>query len=591
MPVERNILGLIRNEKQEFLYGNAQLAPGYFFNQLTTIKRIENYFNSRFDSGPYDEDGWPKPFFNVVRKPVQVCAKEIDLDTKDILIRSEDGDYITAELMAADFKQWMKDEGFAKDLNEYADLAPEYGTVVIKKVKKRLRTLDLKRLIISNVAAENLSKTNIIETHEYTPDELRQQGWPTKEVEELIALHERIQKPFIEVDERYGWVSEDLLTPKGDPNKLVYTLCLAGGTSLVEEKPGQSPEQSQLIEQGIVLEHKTIASHPYREWHFSKMKNRWLGVGLVEVLFDAQVHINEVAYFKAKALHWTGLHLFQSDDETVSRNLLNDVKNGDVVKTQKDRSISVIPVEERNLAHYHSEEQRYDRLVADLTFTPDVITGEGLPSGTPARSAMISDANVKRFFDRKREDFGIFLRQVIIDDILPQFKTQKSKGHTLSVATKGVERDRLEEIIFNAKMNGHFAKFVKVQNRLPTSAEWTRLTMVERQKLARRPTLEMLIPDGAYDDIKDKIDVVITKENEDTDSKIQGRQVVLQALAANPNIALSPMTRPLFLELAELLGIKHAHIPSTSGMMAAPQGPTMPAGSPQPRPAANQVPA
>lgn len=588
----RNILGIVREEKEQFINGFAEISPGYFFNQHKTIRRIENYYNSRFESGPNDEDGFLKPFYNIVRKPVQVCSKEIDLDTKDILVRSEDGDFITAELMAADLKQWMKDEGFAKKLNVYADEAPEYGTVVVKKVGKHLHTVDLRNLSISNLAAKSLSHTNVIESHEYSYDEFREtaaaSNWDADKVEEVIALHEKLNASTITVDERYGLVTEDVLEAKGDATKLAYTLAITAGTNLVETTEAKDGKPAVVVQQGVVITHRRIQKHPYREWHFMSMKGRWLGIGFVEILFNPQVRANEMAYYKAKGLNWTSLHIYQSDDETVSRNLVSSARDGDVIKTQMGRTILPIAVEERNLAHYRSEEVRWDQNISDLTFSPEVIGGENLPSGTPARSAIISDANVKRFFDRKREDFGIFLQEIIAEDILPLFKDNRRSAHRLSIAASSVDRDKLEGLIFNARMNQHFEAFMK-NGKIPSLEEWLRLSLVEKQKLARQPSIDIPIVEGAYDRINEKISIVITKENEDTDARIQGRQIVLTALAANPAIATNPTTRPIFLEIAELLGVKHAQIPSLTEMQTMmpqqqPPAPGGPQGAPSPAP-------
>ncbi len=573
------ILSRIRKEKELF-DKDVEIAPGYSFNQRKTIQRIENYMFSRFESGPLDEDGWTKPFYNIVRKPCAVAAKEIDLDTKDIIIRPENGDYDTAEIMSAEFKQWMKDEGFAADLNEYADLCPEYGSVVVKKVGERLHTVDLKGFIISNVQAKSLDDTNIIETHCYSREDFQKEatkrGWDKEATKKVLEAHDKAGRTDIEVDERYGWIPESELKAGGSEETMVYTLCIAGASSLVEEIAQKDKEESIIQEKGAVLFHEVVKEHPYREWHWMKMPNRWLGVGFVETLFDAQVRANENAYYKAKALGWIGVHVFYSDDDTITKNLLNDVKNGDIIRLGRQGAVlQEVQTQERNLAYYASEENRWDKNTADMTFTPEIITGEGLPSGTPARSAMISDQNVKRYYDRKREDFGIWIKSIIEDDVLPLFEKQRSAAHTFTFSGAGPDRDTLERRIFNTRMVGIFQDFITRKGYLPSSEEWRRIMLTERQKLSRAATLDVKIPDGAYKNLKKRLDVIITKENEDTDSKLAGRQAVLKILAENPNIATSPATRPIFLELANLLGVKTLNLPTEAEVMSSPTAPQM----------------
>ena len=565
------ILGRIRNEKTDFITKTVEIAPGYTFSQHSTIERIEAYFNSRFLSGPNDPDGWTKPFYNIVRKPCAVASKEIDLDTKDIIIRAENRDYITAELMAAEFKQWMKDQGFAADLNEYADLCPEYGSVVIKKVKNRLHTVRLKGLVLSNPQAKSLDHTNIIEPHSYSREEFlteaEKRGWDEAKVQEVLDIYDAAGKVDIEVDERYGWCSEAELKAGGDANKMVYTLCLAAGTDMLDKKE-EDGKEAILTEKGVVLYHEPIKKHPYREWHWARVPGRWLGLGFVEMLFDPQVRINENAYHKAKALGWLSLHFFFTDDETITRNLFNDAKNGDVIRGQKEAKFQEIQMGERNLSYYNSEEQRWDKNAADLTFTPEIISGESLPSGTPARTGILLDQNVKKYFDRKREDFGIWVKSLIEDDIMPQFVAEKGKAHTFSFSGTGNDREALEKRVLDMRMVAIFQQYVDQNHKIPSASEWQRLKLIEQQKISASPTLDIDIDEGAYANLKYRLDVVITKENEDTDSKLAGLQNLFKLVMTNPAAAVSPVTRPLFLELAHFLGMKNVSLPTEIEMQS-----------------------
>lgn len=567
------ILSHIRNAKEKFREEAVRITEGYDFNQHDTIKQVELYFNSRYLTGEFDDDGFKKPFFNIVRKPCLVASKEIDLDTKDIIVRSQNGDYLAADIMSLELKQWMREEGFAKKLNEYADLAPIYGSVVVKKVGEELHTVDLKNLTIEDPTAKSLDHTGVIESHQVTPDELRQMaskgGWDMAKVEEVIDLYAQKGKPLITIDERYGWVKSEMLGE--DPGKLVYTLSIVGGAEEIED----SADKSTTVEMGIEIFHAPIDKHPYREWHWMKMPNRWLGVGLVEISFDAQIRRNETAYLKSKALLWSSLQLFQTDDENIAGgNLLTEAQNGDILKLQPNKAISPVNTAERNLAHYNAEEIVWERNVQDLTFSSDIIGGESLPSGTPARSAILQDQNVKRFFDRKREDFGLFIKDIIEKDILPIFMKKKRKAHILSIAGGPDDRDRIEQMVLDTRTVAAFQRYVKKNKVLPSLNEWQRLVNDEARRVSQAKTLDIELPDGFYENLDHRLEVVITKENEDTDSKIAGRRAVLEVLGANPAIATNPATRPVFMELAHLLGVKNLRIPTNAGQPepAGPQG-------------------
>ncbi len=267
----------------------------------------------------------------------------------------------------------------------------------------------------------------------------------------------------------------------------------------------------------------------------------------------------------------------------MTRNLFNEAKNGDIIRRGKDRTIAEIPINERNLSYYATEENRWDKNVSDLTFSPEVIAGENLPSAT-ARGTIILDQNVKRFFDRKREDFGIFIKDLIENDVLPSFVKSKRAAHTFSFAGTGPDRDAIERRVFNARMVAIFQEHVKRSGRMPSAEEWRRAMLEERQKLSSSPTIDLRIPEAAYENLKYRLDVVITKENEDTDAKLAGRKEVLTALAANPSLATNPVTRPVFLDLANLLGVKNLSLPTEAEVMAGPAAATLAPGAAGARP-------
>lgn len=582
------ILGRIRREKEDFRTKSVRISPYYQFNQYKVLQKIELYLNSKFETGEFDDRGFKKYFYNVIIQPCEVATKEIDLDTKDVIVRPEDGDDITAYFMAKDLHQWLKDHGIAATLNQMADEGPRYGSVVVKHVEKTndIYSVDLVNgFILTNQSANTLKQTDTIEIHGYSFQEMEEQKWDKAKIKEAIDLYRKIGKSVVEVDERYGWVKESELKAGGNPDKYVYTLAIVAGAEEVEK----ATESDKVVEKGVVLYHEEIdpKNFPYTEWHFGrKVKNRWLRVGFAEALLDAQIARNESKYYNRQALQWSSIRLFSSDDDTVASNLLIEKTNGDVVKTQQGRSITPLAMEERNLAHYQSEDADWDRLVSTMTFSGDVMSGESLPSGTTARAAVLSNDNARRFFDRKREDFGIVIRDVILDKIMPRFIKDRRKEHIFTSVANGAERDKLEGMIFNLNVSTRFDQFVKENNRIPSALEWQVILGEEQSNLSRQQTLSVIIPEAAYDNFKYKLDVVITRENEDTDAKIQGKQLIIQSLSANPAITTNPVTRGTFLELADLLGAKNLQLPQS---ITPPMAQELTPGSPMAAPATEMV--
>jgi len=65
----------------------------------------------------------------------------------------------------------------------------------------------------------------------------------------------------------------------------------------------------------------------------------------------------------------------------------------------------------------------------------------------------------------------------------------------------------------------------------------------------------LVIPKGYYDDIKYKIDVVITNEQIDVATKLTTLQTILTIIGTNPTILQDPRTKKVFYQLLDLAGI------------------------------------
>lgn len=183
-----SIFAQIRTEVYDFINNYINIVDGYSFNQYQTIKKCHLYYNSRFISGELDSNGRKKIFFNVVKSPCKVASRFLNFDTKDIRLISNTKDSEMATfLLEKELKNWMKTNKIAITLNKIAELAPVYGSVVLKKTKKGADIVDLRRLIL-DPTVDTITNSRFVELeHNLTPSQLRakeKDGW--ENVEEVI---------------------------------------------------------------------------------------------------------------------------------------------------------------------------------------------------------------------------------------------------------------------------------------------------------------------------------------------------------------------------------------------------------------------
>lgn len=542
----------IKTEVSDFQEKSIQITEHYRYNQKNTLEDVVRLYNSRFEKGEYDSQGFRKYFFNIVRNPCYISSKAIDFDTKDIMVLPVGGqNSIWSWLMDKDLKHWMKESGFGKTLNDIFFNLPIYGSVVLKKAKDKLHLVDLRNLIVEQSADSLKSASYIIEQHRYTPYELRQSGW--NNVEEAISAWRETKEPYIRIVERYGELTEEEIK-NGDPteHKFMRTIAfIPEGRDITQS----DLERWNIGSGGVILEQDEVDSIPYREIHWEKMPGRWLGVGRVEILSDPQMRTNELVNLRVKSSYFSTLNLFQSRDDNVKKNLLKDLKNGDVI-TAMDR-IERVPTEDRALGSIDLEERKWSGLRDEITLTHDVVRGERPPAGTPLGSSQMAAQMIMSYFEGVKENVAMVIKDIIYEDVVPMFKKQGE--HYLKLT--GEDLEKWNRLLTVSKTNEEIFKFLKKKKTLPTKDQYDimKKTIAEKTKQKKQ---DILVPKNAYNDIKYKVDIVITGEARNVQVQMANNSMLLQMLQQDPEVLTNPGKRKIFTKILDSMGM---HIEDLDG--------------------------
>src|ERR1035437_5096363 len=184
----QSIYAQIRYEADQFLYNFISPVPGYAFNQYQTIKRIFLYLSNRYENGSFYL-GREKLFFNIVLPPVEVATKMLSVDPKNIkLIPTDAESYFPTYLLEKELRMWLKNSEIGKVLNEIAEEAPRYGSVLLEKTKDGAKICDLRRTMLDPSVDRAIDSRFITTIHYMTDVELRDSGWDDKEVEKAINM-------------------------------------------------------------------------------------------------------------------------------------------------------------------------------------------------------------------------------------------------------------------------------------------------------------------------------------------------------------------------------------------------------------------
>jgi len=539
-----NPLRLVEGEIRDFESNEIQVVPGFYFNQKDTIEQIYLYHNSKYQTGEIDADGDRKFFLNISKNPCKIYTKAIDFDTKNIKILTEAGqDPLKTWFFERDLKYWMKDIQFGKVLNRICKELPIFGSVVLKIVDNVPMFVDLRNFFVAPNADTLDDSDFITEIHRYTIPQFREVAnrMGFKDIEKTIKeFRETRKSKYINVYERYGDIEEK--------NGYVYKRMYIAD---VGEDTYDHNSDKVINSAGVVLKEDEIEKHPYWEFHLDKIPGRWLGVGVVESLFEPQIKQNETANLESKAAYHLALLLFQTRDSAVNRNLLKDTRNGDVLTT--DSEITQVGMQYPNLAFFNEQTRKWLENRDELTFSYDVVQGERLPAGTPLGSARLAASMTLSHFDQVRENIAITVKELLFKVVIPNFAKQNNKEHIVRIA--GEDLDKVNKMIINQKATDALFRYIVRNNSLPSKDEYEIIKLGIEESVNQEKEVLIKIPKDFYKNLKYSIDIDITGESVDTRVRFATRQAILQAITTDPTMTTDPTKRKILFGMAEDGGI------------------------------------
>jgi hypothetical protein len=596
--MQETIFSQIRTEEKSFFDDYIQPVEGYTFNQAKTLKRSHLYLDSKFENGGTYLNR-ELLFFNVVLPPREVAMRMLNLNTKNIRLWPMNPKHkFSTHLLEKELKWWLKKNKIGKMLNNIAQDAPSYGSVVVEKTKDGAELVDLRRLIL-DPTVDCIQESRFVTTvHFMTPSELRETGWD--HVEEAIDLYSSGDANQSYLDEygnvatirstgqikvykRFGEVPKSWLDGSNSDEN-VKALFIVAGADVQELDADGRP----VGERGVILFSSAWKKDwPFKDFHYIKTKGRWLGVGIPEMLFDVQVRVNELKNQKRISMEIGAMHLFQTSDNTLVKNTLTDLENGDVVFSKN--GITPIDNAERNLAAFNDEESSYHSQVDRLSFAYEAIRGEAGDSSTPLGTTQIAVAQGTSVYAFKKENLSLFWQEFFNDLVMPQLLKDLTAEHIMRYTGSAQELLQLDLAAAEIEAND-FAKDQILSGKIFTRENLEELKAKRLQDYRRMGESRFIkIKDAFYDDVEFEFDFLITDEQADPLKIVQNTQAVFLALtqAQQPdgtNMFLDdPRMKVLFDKFAESLGVSTAEIElaeqqrqqlpqAQSGMPVPPQG-------------------
>ena len=481
----------------------------WVYNQFKTINLIDLYYGSKFETGPYDVEGQRKLILNLVKFRSDVAAKQISFQVKDFEFVPEEGaSEWPSFFMQKEFHQWAKENYFGELLTQCVDAFPKYGWVVLKKVKDYLEFVPIQSIRCQQ-DAKTISKARyfIIEHPGMTIEEMKEnKQWNTSALTLKPGESDNIY-------ERYGLVRESEYNsyngiPGGDYDKLI--LCLTILT--MHANPKDEPEGHTLFMEKI----NDIGDY-FMDVKWSSMHGRLMGIGEVEAQFENQIAANMSYNLFRRQLLWSAKKIFQSSDDMVARNLVRDVKDGDVLQIAANGNVTQVDMSNKAIADFTN----FGKLVSDnadqTSFTFESSTGDTLPSGTPFRLGVILSNTVNSHFKIKQNQLALFFKRVMREYVIDEFKDEFDEEHIVSMFADEEGFETLKQIALHLNINDAVKKSL-LAGQLP---DIQTITQQVQGHLDKQYYLYVKIPDSFYEEADFTIDLTITGDDIDIPKKIE----------------------------------------------------------------------
>jgi len=561
---EKLILGTINNFISDYQNASIEGFQGLYFSQYQTLKRIEYYWASKYLNGQKDELGREKPFYNITKFRTNVAVRATDLDIKDIRITSDTkNDRVRSMLLNKELSNYFKRINFGKILNDWGKTRAKYGGVLLKVFEKELNGED--ELCVEVVSWQNvvtdpvdIESGMIAELHYMSPSKLSKKAGVWSNVEDAMKLATKNRGikdkskasekeiPIIEIE---GEFPENALEVDGNPNVYKRMRYIVAGT----------PNQKQ-----VILWEQELEESAYWYLAWDKVDGRALGVGVVEDGFEAQVWTNDAIIAEKNVMDIAGKVFIKTNSTELGNNIIADTDNGQVFMLGEGEDANLLSLTPNSLPQFQNLVDKWNSQYERATNTFDAISGETLPSGTPLGSVAIQSAQSSSFFDYRREEAGIFWRQVIMKRVLPYLIKKINKQHILASDYSREELAMIDKAFATNEANKLLKKAV-LDGKIVSLEDYVGaidgLTQFISQQDGKRRFID--IPSGYFKNYSNDVNVDITGESRNKSATLQTLSNILGQVAQNPQILQDPILSGIFGQILEISGVDAIPSPLT----------------------------
>ena len=526
MPeTQSNLYKRIETEISSYLFKSVQLSEGVNYSQHEIIDRIYKFANHDHSGEKINSDLSYNYWFDIISPRIDSEVKNLRFDTKNILVFSQNPrkDFAAVFVANASLKNWLSENGEDIKLKTAVERFSANGNVGFKRVAGGYDLIDDLNTYITNVTAESIDDSDIIERYEMIPSQMKKmKEWDQDNVNAVIkelgnksftaapetTSIESSSKKY-EIYEFTGEVSEKEfnsiagIEKEGDEDTFFLAKIVVAGLNKAKNGNKYTLFAEKLV--GKMSDYYIYA-------HRGRFNGRFWRVGMYELLFDHQIRANEIGNGLARGLEWGSKTIFKSADAKIMMNIRADLENGDIVNTA---DLSQVLVRMQGADQLIAD---WNRLMSDadsLANSYEVVRGETTPSGTTLGATRLMDTNAGKLFVLLRQKITLPYKRVFKQWVLPELiKDMKAKDVFRFTGETDVI-DQLREIIVDSWYMDNLVKIGPHTEDIGKAIKQEKLDIMKKEDPVLNNAKEI------WNSITSRVFVTITGENSDITDKIQ----------------------------------------------------------------------
>lgn len=593
---ENDAIQLVGSEYNQWRDATAFVTTKIAFNIRVLLETLRKNYYGIFDEPTDPSTGQKKIWIPLTESIVDSIVKNIDLDTKDINLRAKRPQSIgLTSFVRSLVRNELEETSFGEMLDEMERFLCVDGTVVWKTYisnKSGEKEITVKRVDLLNFfldpTAPDVQSATVIERAVMTREEMEQMdGWEnTSDLKGTnVSRNDALltgstvvstgSDNLIEVFERWGLMPKSTLTGREEDKEMIHGHIVVSGNNGTMSRVHLIEENTEEDGEGNIIK-------PYEECWYMKGLNRWHGRGPAEKIMMLQIYLNTIMNIRISRSKVSQLGIFKiRKNSGVTPQMLSKLATNGAITVNDPSDIEQMIMQEASPASY-TDEQNISSWAGRVTSAFESVTGEQLPSSTPATNAVIQNRMAQSQFVMVRKGVGMFLQRWMKRHYLPKLAHTISKGDISRMTGEIEDIRKFDDLLANGLVKQKVDEMM-AEGQVPTRDQ----VLNERDRV--KAQLSVNGPERYIEIMKSpdmtEYDVAIDITNEEIDKGVLV-QNLMQAMNIAGSIPDSGVDITAIIgQVFDIMGLDSSNLkkkeiqPAPQQTMQAPQG--APTGTPK----------